>query len=87
MNPLLTVKELSNRLNVSPSTIYYWVERNEIPLLRMGKHLRFRLDEVIAFFEKKTAERREHCVGTFNPVEPSSRSLAIRKGALLRVKE
>ncbi len=53
MNPvpvLLTVDELATFLKVSPHTIYYWVGRKELPTIRMGKHLRFDRDGVLAHF-------------------------------------
>ena len=50
---LLTVDELAAFHKVSPHTIYYWVSRSEIPALRLGKHLRFDRDRVLAHFEGK----------------------------------
>ena len=50
---LLTVEELASFLKVSPHTIYYWVSRSEIPTLRIGKHLRFDRDRVLAHFESQ----------------------------------
>ena len=38
----LTVKEAANYLGVSPQTVYLWVERMQIPHLRvMGRNIRF----------------------------------------------
>ena len=38
----LTVKEASKFLGVSPQTVYLWVERKQIPHLRvMGRNVRF----------------------------------------------
>jgi excisionase family DNA binding protein len=34
---LLTPNEVSVLLNVSLHTVYYWVERNEIPFFRVGR--------------------------------------------------
>jgi excisionase family DNA binding protein len=87
---LLTLDELAQKLRLSPNTLYYYVSRHEIPVLRIGKHLRFRLTDVVAYFEAKTAEHRERCVGSFKLVEGDSRSLEIRrtgKRASLRGKE
>ena len=40
-NPL-TVREAANFLGVSPQTVYLWVERKQIPHLRvMGRNIRF----------------------------------------------
>jgi excisionase family DNA binding protein len=38
----LTVAEAANFLGVSPQTVYLWVERKQIPHLRvMGRNIRF----------------------------------------------
>jgi excisionase family DNA binding protein len=38
----MTVKEASKFLGVSPQTVYLWVERKQIPHLRvMGRNIRF----------------------------------------------
>jgi excisionase family DNA binding protein len=38
----MTVKEAANFLGVSPQTVYLWVERKQIPHLRvMGRNIRF----------------------------------------------
>jgi excisionase family DNA binding protein len=38
----LTVKEAAQFLGVSPQTVYLWVERKQIPHLRvMGRNIRF----------------------------------------------
>ena len=39
---LLTVKQAAKYLGVSPQTVYLWVERKQIPHLRvMGRNIRF----------------------------------------------
>ena len=39
---LLTVKQAAKYLGVSPQTVYLWVERKQIPHLRvMGPNIRF----------------------------------------------
>lgn len=40
--PPMTVKEAAKFLGVSPKTVYLWVERKQIPHLRvMGRNIRF----------------------------------------------
>ena len=40
--PPLTVREAAKFLGVSPQTVYLWVERKQIPHLRvMGRNIRF----------------------------------------------
>lgn len=46
----LTVKEAANFLGVSPQTVYLWVERKQIPHLRvMGRNIRFLKSELVPF--------------------------------------
>ncbi len=42
LEPPMTVKEAAKFLGVSPQTVYLWVERKQIPHLRvMGRNIRF----------------------------------------------
>jgi excisionase family DNA binding protein len=42
LDPPMTVKEAAKFLGVSPQTVYLWVERKQIPHLRvMGRNIRF----------------------------------------------
>jgi excisionase family DNA binding protein len=51
---LLTIGEISDLLKVPVKTIYYWVYRNEVPYLKVGRHLRFETDKVLEFFREKS---------------------------------
>lgn len=42
----LTVDELAQALNVSPRTIIKWRQTGRIPAYKIGKAIRFNLDEV-----------------------------------------
>jgi len=42
----LTVKQLADKLNVHPNTVYAHVARGRIPAMRIGRALRFDLAEV-----------------------------------------
>lgn len=50
----LTVRELAERLRVPPSWVYDRVrcERDPLPHYKMGKYLRFRWSQVIAWVER-----------------------------------
>jgi excisionase family DNA binding protein len=50
---LLTVKELSLIINVSEGTIYYYLSRNEIPHIKIGRHHRFSLEITLKWFAEK----------------------------------
>jgi len=74
--PLLNLNEMARVLRVSPKTVYYWVTRNEIPDLRVGRHLRFKGQEVIDFFESQSQRNASSCQDTQVSVNNSfSRSL------------
>jgi excisionase family DNA binding protein len=46
----LSVKEAAKFLGVSPQTVYLWVERKQIPHLRvMGRNIRFLKSDLVAF--------------------------------------
>ena len=46
----LTVREAAKYLGVSPQSVYLWVERKQIPHLRvMGRNIRFLKSELATF--------------------------------------
>ncbi len=46
----MTVKEAAKFLGVSPQTVYLWVERKQIPHLRvMGRNIRFLRSDLESF--------------------------------------
>jgi excisionase family DNA binding protein len=46
----ITVREAAQFLGVSPQTVYLWVERKQIPHLRvMGRNIRFLKSDLVAF--------------------------------------
>jgi len=46
----LTVREAAKFLGVSRQTVYLWVERKQIPHLRvMGRNIRFLKSELVSF--------------------------------------
>ena len=46
----MTVKEAAKFLGVSPQTVYLWVERKQIPHLRvMGRNIRFLKSDLDTF--------------------------------------
>ncbi len=49
---LLTPDELCKRLKVGKPWVYRQVRKTEIPHLKAGKYLRFRLADVLDFLEK-----------------------------------
>jgi len=58
----LTVREAAQFLGVSPQTVYLWVERRQIPHLRvMGRNIRFLKSDLEPF---RTSFKREVENGT-----------------------
>ena len=43
---LLTVKTLSQRLQIKPSTLYAWVSQSKIPCIRIHGLIRFRSEDI-----------------------------------------
>jgi excisionase family DNA binding protein len=72
---LLTITELAFYLNVKTKTLYAKVESGEIPHYRIGRLVRFRLDEIDAWLggcrsknrqAAKTHEQKKKVVQAFN---------------------
>ena len=61
MSPLLNPKELAQILNVPVKSVYGWTRQNSIPHIRIGRHLRYSLDEVMKHLTDGTRSRAEHC--------------------------
>jgi len=77
---LLSVPELSVYLNIKPKTLYAKAESGEIPHYRIGRIIRFRLDEINAWLEgcrnvgspaagqKKNIKRKPRTQRTMNQI-------------------
>ncbi|MGC3998074.1 MAG: helix-turn-helix domain-containing protein [Anaeromyxobacter sp.] len=50
--PLWTVKEVAERLQVSTDYIYAAASRGEIPCVRLGTSLRFHYSDVVTFLNR-----------------------------------
>ena len=50
----LNVDDLATCLNVSPATIYWWVETGRLPHNKFGKLVRFNQDDVTAWIKDKS---------------------------------
>ena len=58
-NRLLTVRELAEYVRVNPFSVYRWVAQKRIPHLRVGRTLRFRLDDIDEFMRERGHKRPE----------------------------
>jgi excisionase family DNA binding protein len=55
---LLTPKELACELGIRLSTIYYWSHIGYIPVVKMGRLIRFRRSSINKWLEKKEEKGR-----------------------------
>ena len=53
-----TVEQLAGLFGVSIWTIYLWARQRRVPVLRVGKSLRFPRTEVARFIAQRTQETR-----------------------------
>ena len=68
---LVTVSDLAQTLKVPLKTIYYWVGARSIPFVKVGRHLRFDVDQVLAWFKERTALTHASCRDALDLVPPS----------------
>lgn len=59
MDPLLTAKELSEILKVSPRTIREWARRNIIPHMKLNGAVRFDEKQIQTWLAKKSKKREK----------------------------
>ena len=50
---LLTPREVAEVMRVSTMTVYRLIKSGELPAIRVGKHLRIRGNDVVAFLEAR----------------------------------
>ena len=53
MTKLLSPQELSGVLNISIETVYAWTSQKRIPYIKMGRLVRFNMDEVNKWLERQ----------------------------------
>ena len=58
MNRLLTTDEVADLLNVKPSTIRKWVHLEQIPVVRLGRAVRFRVEAVEKWVNERSKQPR-----------------------------
>ena len=59
MTKLLSPQELSDVLSISIETVYAWTSQKRIPYIKMGRLVRFNMDEVNKWLERQRVEARE----------------------------
>lgn len=59
MENLLTIKQAGEKVGLSVSTLYKMVENQEIPFVRIGRNVRFRLDLLENWINNRTIQGRK----------------------------
>ena len=70
MDKLLTVKDLSEWLQVSPSTIYQWTHMGTIPHYKLPKGVRFKTPEIETWLRKRHVKGRLTCKKDISDIFP-----------------
>ena len=58
MEKLLTPKQLSELLQIRPSTIYKWVHYGYVPFIKVGDLIRFREKQIEGWINKRSHNGR-----------------------------
>jgi excisionase family DNA binding protein len=58
MTKLLTTDEVASLLSVKPSTIRKWVHLEQIPVVRLGRAVRFRPDKIEEWVKAKSISEK-----------------------------
>lgn len=61
-NRYLSVKELAEYMGFNEQTIYHWIAQRKIPFYKIGKAVRFSVNEIQDWVNKY----RKNCVFDFN---------------------
>ena len=72
MERLMTAKQVSELIEVKPSTVYQWVHVGLIPYVKIGKCVRFKKDELFRWIDKNHRKERV----SFKSVEKSMKKRA-----------
>ena len=59
MTELISVQQLSEKINFTPMTIYRWVKARKIPYIKMpGNDIRFDKDKIDKWIENRTVKSK-----------------------------
>lgn len=58
MERLMTAKQVSELIEVRPSTVYQWVHLGLIPYVKLGKCVRFKKAELFRWIDKNLRKER-----------------------------
>lgn len=60
MERLLTIQQLSELIQVKPSTIYKWVHYQYVPFIKLGSSLRFKETKIEDWISKRERKGRKN---------------------------
>jgi len=87
----LTAEQVSQRLQLAPSTVYFYATVGKLPAIRIGKHWRFSAEKIQALVNGKGG-RRGADSGIANNTPPRTWSArgrqscgAVRSGTMSRI--
>ena len=63
-DPLMSVKDLAEYLQVDMSTIYLWSQRGQIPAMKVGKMWRYRRSEIEDWLNQRRSQPVEREVSS-----------------------
>ncbi len=52
-DPILTVRQVAEYLQISKSKIYYLIQRKEIPCIRLNRNVRIRLSDLKKWIDER----------------------------------
>jgi excisionase family DNA binding protein len=82
--PLLTARQVAERLGLSTETVLRWTRRGELPAIRLpGGALRYREAEMEAWLEERATPRR----GVLATTPDAARPRTLRSSALATTKD
>jgi len=59
---LLDTKDASEFLGIRKSTLYEWVIQRKIPYIKVGRLLKFRIEDLDSWLQKRTKEEEDHYI-------------------------
>jgi excisionase family DNA binding protein len=77
---LLTIRQAAQYLAVSDSTLYGWVWQRRIPFVKIGRAVRFDLQDLAAFIEANKQLPRKEPVYSSRRANPCYNTRAAGKG-------
>ena len=79
MERLLTAKQVSELIEVKPSTVYQWVHVGLIPYVKLGKCVRFKKAELFRWIDKNHRRERVSFKSVEKALKTKRMSAAVQK--------